>query len=168
MLVTKVLTWSQIAGSKQAWTVLVWFATLVAMADALNSIGFVKWFAGRTTTYLAHFSPLAIMLATVTLFFVVHYLFASLTAHTAAVLPVMLAAVMVVPGMPVRPLALLMCYALGLMGILTPYATGPGPIWYASGYLPSKDFWRMGFLTGLLFLVVLLAVGAPYVLAVAR
>ena len=168
MLVTKVITWAQIAGSKQAWTVLLWFATLVAMADALNSIGFLKWFAGRATASLAHFSPLAIMLATVALFFVVHYLFASLTAHTAAVLPVMLAAVMVVPGMPVRPLALLMCYALGLMGILTPYATGPGPIWYASGYLPSKDFWRMGFLTGLMFLVVLLAVGMPYVLAVAR
>ena len=143
---------------------LLWFATLVAMADALNSVGFLKWFAGRATGYLSHFSPLAIMLVVVALFFVVHYLFASLTAHTAAVLPVFLAAVLVVPGMPVRQLAMLMCYSLGLMGILTPYATGPGPIWYASGYLPAKDFWRMGFLTGMFFLIVLLGVGTPYVL----
>jgi L-tartrate/succinate antiporter len=168
MLITKVVSWTQISGNKQAWTVLVWFATLVAMADALNSIGFLKWFAARATTSLAHFSPLMIMLAAVALFFVIHYLFASLTAHTAAVLPVFLAALIVVPGMPVRPLALLLCFSLGLMGILTPYATGPGPIWYASGYLPSKDFWRMGLLTGILFLVVLLGVGMPWVLAVAR
>src|SRR5450756_2545295 len=134
MLLTKVISWTQIASNKQAWTVLLWFATLVAMADGLNSVGFLKWFAGRATGYLSHFSPLAIMLVVVALFFVIHYLFASLTAHTAAVLPVFLAAVLVVPGMPIRPLALLMCYSLGLMGILTPYATGPGPIWYASGY----------------------------------
>ena len=168
MLVTKVITWTQIAGSKQAWTVLVWFATLVAMADALNSVGFLKWFAGRTTASLSHFSPLAILLAMVVLFFVVHYLFASLTAHTAAVLPVFLAAVLLIPGMSIRPLAMLMCYSLGLMGILTPYATGPGPIWYAGGYLPAKDFWRMGLITGAFFLVVLLAVGVPYALAVMR
>jgi L-tartrate/succinate antiporter len=168
MLLTKVISWAQIAGNKQAWTVLIWFATLVAMADGLNSVGFLKWFAGRATGYLSHFSPLAIMLVVVALFFVIHYLFASLTAHTAAVLPVFLAAVLVVPGMPIRQVALLMCYSLGLMGILTPYATGPGPIWYASGYLPAKDFWRMGFLTGLFFLVVLLAVGMPYVMRFAH
>jgi di/tricarboxylate transporter len=42
MLLTKVITWNDIVANKQAWGVLVWFATLVAMADALNTVGFLK------------------------------------------------------------------------------------------------------------------------------
>jgi len=168
MLLTGVVDWSQISGNKQAWTVLVWFATLVAMADGLNSVGFLKWFASIVTARLAHYSPLMIVIGAVALFFLIHYLFASLTAHTAAVLPVMLGALVLVPGVPVRPVALLMCYSLGIMGVITPYATGPAPIWYSSGYIPAKDFWRMGALTGLFYLIGLLAIGVPYVMAVAR
>ena len=50
----------------------------------------------------------------------------------------------------------------GLMGVLTPYASGPAPIWYSSGYIPTKDFWRLGAIMGALYLVVLLAVGMPF------
>ena len=42
MILTRVVGWSDIAANKQAWSVLVWFATLVAMADGLNSVGFLK------------------------------------------------------------------------------------------------------------------------------
>jgi len=162
MLLSGIVSCSQIAGDKQVWTVLVWFATLVAMADGLHKVGFLDWLALRATGSLSHFSPLTITVAAMLLFFVIHYLFASLTAHTAAVLPVMLAAVMMVPGIAIRPVAMLMCYSLGLMGVLTPYASGPAPIWYANGYIPAKDFWRLGLLTGVLFLIVLLALGVPY------
>jgi len=72
-------------------------------------------------------------------FFFLHYLFASLTAHAAAVLPVVLATGVAVPGLPVRPFALL-CYSLGLMGVISPYATGPAPVYYASGYISRRAF----------------------------
>ena len=168
MLLTKVVTWTEVAGNKQAWTVLVWFATLVALADGLNTVGFLKWLAARTTSSLSQVSPIMLMVAVIVVFFVVHYLFASLTAHTTAVLPVFLVSLLAVQGIPIRSVTLLLLYSLGLMGILTPYATGPGPIWYSSGYLPAKDFWKMGAIMGLIFLVVLLAVGIPYVRAVAH
>lgn len=32
--------------------------------------------------------------------------------------------------------------------ILTPYATGPSPIYYGSGYLPTVDYWRLGAILG--------------------
>jgi L-tartrate/succinate antiporter len=59
--------------------------------------------------------------------FVVHYMFASLTAHTTALLPVLLTAVIAVHEMPVKLISLLFCDTLGLMGIISPCATGPGP-----------------------------------------
>lgn len=43
--------------------------------------------------------------------------------------------------------------------ILTPYATGPSPIYYGSGYLPTVDYWRLGAIFGLIFLVLLVITG---------
>ena len=100
----------------------------------------------------------------VAFFFLVHYLFASLTAHTTAVLPALLAAGAAVPGMPVGVFALLLAYSIGLMGVITPYATGPAPVYFGSGFIPRKDFWVLGFVFGLIFLGTLLGVGMPYLL----
>ncbi len=164
MLLTKVITWNDIAANKQAWGVLVWFATLVTMADALNTVGFLKWFADRTTARLANVPQVALIIGLVALFFYIHYLFASSTAHTAAVLPVFLAAIVTVKGLPIRAVTLMLVYSLGLLGVISPYATGPSPIWYASGYIPTRDFWRLGFIMGTIFVLVLLIVGLPWVL----
>ena len=43
---TRIVEWDDVLAHKQAWNVLVWFATLVTMADGLNKVGFLKWFAG--------------------------------------------------------------------------------------------------------------------------
>lgn len=168
MILTGVITWSDIAANRQAWGVLVWFATLLAMADALNTVGFLKWFADRTTASLANVPQMALIIGLVVVFFYIHYLFASSTAHAAAVLPVFLAAILTVKGLPVRAVTMMLVYSLGLLGVISPYATGPAPIWYGSGYVPTKDFWRLGFIMGSIFLMVLLVVGLPWVLHIAR
>jgi len=77
---------------------------------------------------------------------------------------VTIAAMVAVPSVPIRPVTLMLVYSLGLMGVITPYATGPAPIWYGSGYIADKDFWRQGFIMGVVYLAVLLLVGMPFVL----
>jgi L-tartrate/succinate antiporter len=71
-----------------------------------------------------------------------------------------LAAGAAVPDLPMQPFVLLLGYSLGLMGVLTPYATGPAPVYYASGFLDRRDFWRLGLVFGAIFLAALLALGA--------
>jgi di/tricarboxylate transporter len=66
-----------------------------------------------------------------------------------------------VPGMPVKAVALTLVYSIGLMGVLTPYATGPAPVWYGAGYIGGRDFWKLGFVMGALYLGMVLAVGLP-------
>jgi L-tartrate/succinate antiporter len=66
-----------------------------------------------------------------------------------------------IPGAPVAKLALALALTTGIMGVITPYATGPGLAYYESGYLPSADFWRLGTIFGLIFLAALLALGVP-------
>jgi L-tartrate/succinate antiporter len=165
MLICRVVSWNDILANTPAWNVLAWFATLVVLADGLNKVGFVAWLGKNSAALLAGHSPILVMLALVVLFFVVHYMFASLTAHTTAVMPVVLAAGAAVPGLPVREFALLLSFSLGIMGVLTPYATGPAPLYYASGFVPRKDFWRLGAMFGLMFLLVLLLLGWPYLKA---
>jgi L-tartrate/succinate antiporter len=166
MVLTGVVRWEDIISNKQAWSMLVWFATLVTLADGLNRVGFIPWFAKGAAAQLSGAAPYTVLVVLTALFFAVHYFFASSTAHTTAVLPVLLAAGAAVPGMPVKVFALALCYALGLMGVLTPYATGPAPVWYGSGYVQRGEFWRLGAAFGLLFVVALLALGVPWLLLV--
>jgi L-tartrate/succinate antiporter len=48
------------------------------------------------------------------------------------------------------------------MGVLTPYATGPAPIYFGSDYITNRQFWLLGTLFGAIYLLVLLAIGLPY------
>jgi citrate:succinate antiporter/L-tartrate/succinate antiporter len=162
MIVFRVVAWDDILGSKGAWNVLAWFATLVTLADGLNKVGFVSWVAKHVAAGLAGFGPMTVLLALVVFFFLIHYMFASLAAHTAAVLPVVLATGMAVPGMPVRAFTLMLCFSLGIMGVITPYATGPGPVYYASGFVSRKAFWLLGLVFGAIFLAALLAIDLPW------
>ena len=156
LVVTGVLTWDDIVAHKSAWNTLVWFATLVAMADGLNRTGFVPWFAEGVTRHLTGVSPGAATAALVAVFFCTHYLFASTTAHATALLPVMIAVGSALPGVDLRQLVLLLSFSLGLMGIISPYATGPSPIYASSGFLPARDYWRLGAVFGAVYLGALL------------
>jgi len=162
MLLTRVVTWDDMMKNSTAWNTLAWFATLVALADGLNKVGFVKWFADTVAAHMTGFPPFTAMVVLVLVFYFTHYLFASVTAHVTALLPVMLAVGASIPGIEMPLFALLLCLTLGIMGVLTPYATGPSPVYYGSGYLPSKDYWRLGAIFGLLYLAVLLGVGLPW------
>jgi len=162
MLLTGVIDWNDVVGHRQAWNIFVWFGTLLALAEGLKIVGFLAWIAEGTARNLAGVPVTMLMVLLVALFFAAHYLFAGITAHTAALLPVVVAAVMSVPEVPVKKLAMLLCYSLGLMGVLTPYASGLSPIYYGSGYVNRADFWRLGFLFGAFYLAVLLLVCVPY------
>ena len=167
MLVTNIVTWDEIISNKGAWNVLVWFATLVTLANGLNLVGFVKWFADLASAPLKGMDPVMVMVLLVALFFFIHYFFASLSAHTSAVLPLVLGVgVKLLPAAMIPPFALLCVYALGLMGVITPYATGPAPIYYGSGYISRTDFWKLGLIFGLIFIIGLLVIGVPYLLNV--
>lgn len=166
MLLTGIIDWNDILDNRAAWNTFVWFATLVALAGGLSQVGFVNWFGGVVGGQISGFNPVMAMVALTVIFYLLHYLFASVTAHVTALLPVMLAAASGIAGLDMELFVLLLLPTLGFMGILTPYGTGPSPVYYGSGYLPSGLWWRLGAVFGLLFLVVWLAVGLPWLLLI--
>ncbi len=141
---------------------LVWVATTVTLADGLNKVGFITWFAKVVSAFLMVMSPIVVMAILVAIFFFIHYMFANITSHAMAVLPVIIAAGAALPGSPVKTLGMLLCYCLGIMGILTPYATGPAIVCFGTGYIPRKDFWPLRTIFGVIFLTALLIIEIPY------
>lgn len=162
MVLFKILSWNDILTNKTAWNVFLWFGALVTLAGGLNNVGFLGWFANKITTGISSFSPMSILVFLLLAFYFIHYLFASLTAHATALLILFLAAGSKIPGINFPMLTYLLLYSLGLMGILTPYATGPSPIWYGFGYIPSKTFWMLGAFFGVIFIAVLILIGIPW------
>jgi L-tartrate/succinate antiporter len=162
MIVFRVIDWNDFISNKAGWNVFVFLASLISLADGLRIVGFLKWFATATTAATSGLPMTWVMILLVVVFFYAHYMFGSISAHTSALLPVFLAAAMTVPGMPLKPMAMLFCYTLGIMGILTPYATGPSPIYYGTGFIKPSDFWKLGFIFGVIFLGTYLLIGIPY------
>jgi L-tartrate/succinate antiporter len=166
MLILNVVTWDDITANKAAWNTLAWFATLVALADGLTRVGFVKWFAESVAGHLTGVTPIVAVAALLVINFFGHYLFASITAHVTAMIPVLLAVGSTIPGVNMHTLALGLCLQLGIMGIITPFATGPSPVYYGSGYLPAADYWRLGAIFGVIFFAAFMVIGVPWMLAI--
>jgi L-tartrate/succinate antiporter len=161
LVLTRTVSWTDVLEDKPAFNTLIWFGTLVALAGGLAQVGVVAWLASLVGPLLASLPALPGLVALIVLFVLLHYLFASSTAHTTALLPLMLTVATKIPGLPIGTAALGLCLSLGIMGILTPYGTGPSPIYSGSGFLPGRDFWRLGAIFGGYYLVVFLLVGVP-------
>jgi citrate:succinate antiporter/L-tartrate/succinate antiporter len=162
MLVTGIIDFADIVGEKAAWEVFFYFTSLLTLSSGLNEIGFIKWVADGFAEPLKTMSPVTGMILLVSLFFWIHYFFSSITSHAAAVLPVVLAVGSSIPGMPMHTLTLLCVYSLGLMGVISPYATGPAPMYYGSGYIGKGDFWKFGLIFGVIYFAGLLAIVLPW------
>ena len=157
MVLTRVITWDDVIGNKPAWNIFIWFATLVALASGLNDVGVLKWIGKGTEVYLSDLTPTMLMISMIVFFFMLHYFFASLTAHTTALLPIfiVIAAKLIAPEQ-LTTFMILLTSTIGLMGLITPYGTGPSPIWYGAGYISQGKWWALGAIFALIFMSVLL------------
>ena len=158
MVIFRVVSWSDIVGHSQAWNTLIWFATLVAMASGLAETKFLDWLAASLVPMLSGLSGYATIAGVVLAFYFLHYFFASITAHTATLFPLFLAVAIKIPVVSPIAWALLLAYPLGMIGILTPYASGQNAVYYGSGYIKRRDFWVLGFILSVVYMTVYLAI----------
>jgi len=162
MLLTGVIEFEDIVREKSAWEVFFYFTSLLTLSSGLNEIGFIKWVTEGYAKELAGLGPTVGLILLVSFFFWVHYFFSSITSHAAAVLPVVLAVGHGIPGLPIQTLTLLCVYSLGLMGVISPYATGPAPMYYGSGYIGKGDFWKFGLIFGVIYFAGLMLIVMPW------
>jgi DASS family divalent anion:Na+ symporter len=153
MLIGKVIEWSDVLKEKGAWYTVVWMGVLVGLAGQLSSKGFIPWFAktvAASMTGMAWPTALAVLMV---VYLYSQYGFASMTAHVAAMYAAFLA-VAVAMGAPGYLSALLLAYGGCLCYSLTHYSAGPGPIFYGANLVPLPTWWKIGFLTSVLHLII--------------
>ena len=161
LLLTRVLTWKNLAGNSSAWSTLIFFAVLVGMADQLNNLGVIGWVGTTVAGAVGGLSWVAAFTVLALVYFFVHYFFASNTAQIVAMYAVFLGAA-ITAGTPALFAALTLGFLSNLFGGLTHYASGPAGVIYGSGYVKSSEWFRVGAIMGVIMLVVFFAVGIPW------
>jgi DASS family divalent anion:Na+ symporter len=124
------------------------------MSGAMNEAGLIGAFAGAVGSALSALNMgwVAVFGILHTVFFLLHYLFASQTAHIGALYTAFLA-MMLAAGVPPILAAVTLGYNGNLFGSLTHYSSGQAAIYYGSGYMTLKEVFTFGALMGLRHLV---------------
>jgi DASS family divalent anion:Na+ symporter len=158
LLLTSVLTWEDVKAEKGAWDTIVWFAVLVMMASSLNELGFIGWFSNLIKVKIGGLSWQVAFPVIIVVYFFSHYIFASATAHVAAMYAALLG-VGVAVGIPPMLLAMMLGFLGSIYGVLTHYGHGPAPVFFGSGYVELKAWWLRGLEIGIVLLIIYMVVG---------
>lgn len=161
LLLSSVLTWDDVKSEKGAWDTVVWFAVLVMMASSLNELGFIGWFSDLVKQEIGTLSWTVAFPVIIAVYFFSHYIFASATAHVAAMYAALLS-VGVSVGIPPMLLAMMLAFMGSIYGVLTQYGHGPAPVFFGSGYVDLKSWWLRGIEIGLVLLVIYMVVGGGW------
>lgn len=160
LIVTGVLTWEDILKNTGAWDTIVWFAALVMMAGFLGKLGLVGWLATTVGKGIAGLGlswiPATLILLLVYVYS--HYFFASTTAHITAMFAAFFAAGIAL-GAPEMLWALVLGFSSSIMMSLTHYGTGTAPIIFGTGYTTLGEWWKVGFITSVVNLIIFILVG---------
>jgi len=159
LLVTGVLTWGDLVAEKAAWTTLVWFSVLVMMAGQLQELGVIGWFSDSIIDAIDGVGWQTAFAILTLVYLFSHYLFASNTAHVAAMYAAFLAAATATGAPPVMA-ALVLGFISSLYGGLTHYASGPAPVLFGGGYVTLAEWWRTGLIAAGANIVIWMGVGA--------
>ncbi|KAK9820754.1 hypothetical protein WJX81_000132 [Elliptochloris bilobata] len=145
LLVSGVLKWRDCLDYSAAWDTLFWFAVLVGMSGQLNALGVIKHFADAVGGRLvaANLGWPAVFGLLNAVYFGLHYMFASQTAHVGALYAAFLA-MMLAAGVPGVLAALSLAYVSNLFGSMTHYGSGQAAVYYGAGYVSLAEIFKVG------------------------
>ncbi|MFX3627129.1 DASS family sodium-coupled anion symporter [Campylobacter sp. LH-2024] len=163
IIACKIITWQDFLGNKPAWNTLVWFATLVTMAGGLKNVGFLDYLANSLGHKLSGFEPFIATVLLLMLFSWLRYFFASGTAYVTAIIAVFVSLASSIKGANPAEVMLILTLPMGFMGIITPYGTGSSPLWFGSNYIKGPQFFLLGGIFALIYMVIYFLVGIPWI-----
>jgi DASS family divalent anion:Na+ symporter len=160
LLLTGALQWDDCLACTFAWDTLFWIAILMSQSKALTDKGVIAYFAdGVSSNLVATGMPLVgIWMLLLTVYVAMHYLFASQSAHVAAMYPAFLAVMLRCGISPVLS-AMSLAYIGNTMTAMTHYASAESVVYFSQRYYSVKAVWGVGFVMTLLNLAVWLSLG---------
>ena len=148
LLITKTITWEDVLNEKGAWDTMIWIGVLITLAGLLTKVGLIAWFSKAVMGLLGGFPWLYTLIILLAIYLYSHYLFASLSAHTTALYPAMIA-VAAAAGAPPMMVALVFAFFSNFCAGITHFGNGVAPIYFGAGYVSQATWWRNGFIMSL-------------------
>ena len=165
LLMTGVLTASDISTEGDTLVTLLWLAVLFALSGQLNEMGFMGYVGQRLASRLGGLSwPMTYVLL-VALYVAIHYLFVSQTSQVLALLGVFLD-VGIRGGVPAPLMAFALLFASSYFSVITPQGGSQNVIFVGSSYLTQSELYKLGLLTTLFFMAVFLIIGTGWILLI--
>ncbi|MCH9621965.1 MAG: putative malate transporter YflS [Chlamydiia bacterium] len=158
LVAVNILSWSELMQEKGAWDTLIWFASLITLATFLKEFGVTGMLSDFLGGYVhsSHWQISFIMISTI--YFYLHYLFASNIAHITSMFVPFLVLSIAAGTPPVLATIVLGSFSC-MFGGLTTYGCGPAPIYFGSGYVTTKEWFSLGFVISVINLTVWFTVG---------
>lgn len=159
LLLSGVLTWTDVKNESGAWDTLTWFAVLVMMASQLNELGFIPWLSETIARSVQGFSWPVILVILLLAYHYSHYLFASATAHVSAMYAAFLG-VALAAGVPGMLAAVTLTFAGNFFASTTHYSNGPAPILFGSGYVTQNEWWKLNAILAFFYFAIWIGGGS--------
>lgn len=159
LLLCGVLSWDDILSEKNAWNTFIWLASLLMLAHFLTEFGMISWFSSKVEGAVAGFNPWVTTAVLVSVYFVTHYFFASMTAHVTSMYSALLV-VCLAAGAPAMATALMLGFVCSLCAGTTHYGTGTAPVYFGTGFISASRWWKIGALLCVMNIVIWAVVGA--------
>jgi DASS family divalent anion:Na+ symporter len=161
LYVTRVVSFEDNLADKGAWHMLIWFATLVMLSNFLSHFGLTTWVGGKLQPLFQGYSPTTSIIMLSLIYFYIHYFFASSTAHIALLFPTFLVLFMNA-GADGLLSSLVLSFLSTLSSGLTHFGLSSTPIFFGAGYMKTKTWWYIGFVTSIVYLLIWTFVGGAW------
>lgn len=158
LLFTKTISLDDAISDKGAWHTFLWFATLVMLSGWLSKLGLMTVFGNYVKSLLPQDNHTLAVVIIALVYFYIHYMFASATAHITVLFPTFL---LVLIGYGFQPVfaALVLGFLSILSSGITHFGLASAPIFYGANYMKVKTWWYLGFMCSLLYIAVWAVVG---------
>ncbi len=162
-LLTGVIKWDKVLEAKGAWGTFIWYGGIIGLSGALAKEKFFEWLAKLISVNVDFkgVNVFAVMAALIFFSLIVRYLFASMAAYVASMMPVLFT-IALVAQVPVLPIVFLIAFSAGYGGMLTHYGGALSPVLFGTGYVDQKTWWINGAIMAAISFAVTFGVGLVY------
>ena len=158
LLVTGVLEWSDAINEKAAWDSFIWFSIVVMLSGFLAEYGTIKWIGIKIGEYISHYPVLMAVPLLMAIYFYLHYLFASVTAHITVLFTTFLLLLLSFK-IPVMIAVMPLAYFSTLSGGLTHYGIASAPVYYGTKAITTKKWWTIGLVMSIANIAIWAVIG---------
>lgn len=163
-LITSVLlgtiSWNEITSHSTGWDTFFWLSGMLVIADQLSRLEIAQFFGQSCAHMIRHLTSSTIVAALLLTFSytISMYFFSSITGHAIAVAGPLLSAGKVMGSSPWLIVSLFACFS-SLSACLTSFSTGTVVLYFSLGYFSQSEWFKIGHLVALVYLIVYSTVG---------